>query len=183
MLASRVDDSEVRAIVAAALRPSNSTSVHLLAVQTLGAEVEEADGRKALIQTFDSEYSTSVTLRTMEALDGQVDNEPDVKDAYIRLMRDDSISSTARVRAGGRLLPGADERLRGIIVEAMEDVVIRLSQHGRRGHSDALDDALEIIESVDSERGGRLRERYRSGDEFAGVGGAYSALLKPQVLF
>ena len=69
------------------------------------------------------------------------------------------MSSTARVRAGERLAPGADGRLKEQIGDAMEDVIVRLSR--RRGfHGDILDHAFDVLEEVDPERAKKLDGRY-----------------------
>ena len=76
-----------------------------------------------------------------------------VKEAFIQVMQDDRMSSTARVRA-------ADSPLEEQIGDAMEDVIIRLSS--QRGHSgDLLDDAFDLLEDVDPERAKRLEDRRR----------------------
>lgn len=159
LLAPSVSDPEVSGIVSAALRPSNSTSVQLKAVDALSSVASSSRVREALIGTLHRKHSTSVILKSMDTLDDYVAEDAAVRDAYRRVMQDDKMSSTARVRAAERLAPGADGRLKEQIGDAMEDVIIRLSR--RRGfHGDIIYDAFDVLEDVDPERAKRLDERY-----------------------
>jgi hypothetical protein len=128
----------------------------------LSEAVESQDVRAALIETLDSEYSTSVVLESMDALEDYVDEDAGVRNGFIRVMQDDDMSSTARVRAGEALVEDADARLKNQIAEAMEDVIIQLSRRGRwHGHGDLIEEAFEVLEDADPDRAERLEARYR----------------------
>ncbi len=160
LLQEDMDDPEVRRIVSQALRPSNSTSVQLEAVESLSEETDQRETRLALTRVLDREYSTSVVLEAIEALEDYVDQDSAVKEAFTRLMLDERISSTARVRAAESLVSAADARLKEQIADAMEDVIVRLAKHRRSRQSDLMDDAFDVLEDVDPERAERLGQRY-----------------------
>jgi tetratricopeptide (TPR) repeat protein len=160
LLQEDIDEPEVRRIVSQALRPSNSTSVQLEAVESLSEEVDEKETRLALIRVLDREYSTSVVLKALDGLEDYAGQDSAVKEAFIRVMLDERISSTARVRAAESLVSSAGTRLKEQIADAMEDVIIRLARHRRSGHSDLMDDAFDVLEDVDPERAERLEQRY-----------------------
>jgi len=159
LLGPSVKDPDVSVIVSAALRPSNSTSVQLQAIEALSSVASSSDVRQALMATLHREYSTSVILKSMETLDDYVAEDAAVQDAYKKVMQDEKMSSTARVRAAERLVPGADGRLEKQISDAMEDVIVRLSRQ-RGFHGDILDDAFDVLEDVDPERAQGLGNRY-----------------------
>ncbi len=159
LLGPSISDQGVSGIVSAALRPSNSTSVQLEAVDALSSVASSSEVRQALMGTLHRQYSTSVILKSMETLDDYVAEDAAVQDAYKRVMQDEKMSSTARVRAAERLVPGADGRLKEQISDAMEDVIVRLSR--RQGfHGDILDEAFDVLEDVDPERAQSLGNRY-----------------------
>ncbi len=160
LLQEDLDDPEVRRIVSQALRPSNSTSVQLEAVKSLSEEADQKETRLALARVLDREYSTSVVLEAIGALEDHANQDSAVKEAFTRLMLDERVSSTARVRAAEILVSSADVRLKEQIADAMEDVIIRLARHRRSGHSDLIDDAFDVLEDVDPDRAKRLGERY-----------------------
>jgi hypothetical protein len=136
--------------------------VVLKAVETLGSRTVDEEVRRALVGALDNDYSTSVVLQSLEALDDYVGKDSAVKTAYIRVMSDDRMSSTARINAGERLAPVADGRLREQIADAMEDVILELSKRGRWSrHEDLIEDALDVLEVVDPERAERLAKRYQ----------------------
>ena len=175
MMHSRIDEAEVRRIVGAALHTSNSTSVLLKAVEALGDAADEADSRRALARVLDSGYSTSVVLASMRALAPHIEADSSVRDAFIRTMESPKMSSTARVRAGERLLAGADATMKTRIANAMEDVVLRARRRGRgRGNRDLIEDALDLLELIDAGRAETLRARSRASHR-APRGAVYTA--------
>ena len=162
VLARHVSNPEVRQIIGASLRPSNSTSVQLRAIDALDPQVSQPDVRQAFIRTLARRYSTSVILSAMESLEDYVQRDERVERAYVQLMEHERVSSTARIRAGESLLPGADARRREQIADAMEDVIIRLARARIRPYpTDRIDDALDVIQKIDPERARALAERYR----------------------
>ncbi len=174
MLQPAVDIAEVRGIVSAALRPSNSTSVQLQAVEALSPQSRHEDVRRALVSTLDRDYSTSVVLKSLRELDDYVDEDPQVREAFIRVMQNHRMSSTVRVRAAEELVSVADSKLEEQIADAMEDVIIRLSRNrGRSG--DLLDDAFDVLEDVDPERAERLEDRRRRRRSYLWRGGEWLA--------
>ena len=162
LLREDVGRPDVRRILAAALRPSNSTSTLLKAVEALASQTAHAEVREAMVRTFTHEYSTSVVLASMTALAAQLEKDAPVKDAFIRLMEDDGMSSTARVRAGRGLSPAADASLKKRIADAMEDVILRVNRRDFGNHGGRVtDDALDVLRPIDPERAARLAERVR----------------------
>jgi hypothetical protein len=162
VLSRQVSNAEVRQIIGASLHPSNSTSVQLKAIDALDPQVSQADVRQAFIGTLERRYSTSVILSAMESLEDYVQRDERVERAYVQLMENERVSSTARIRAGESLLPGANARRREQIADAMEDVIIRLARARIRPYpTDRIDDALDVIGKIDPERARALAERYR----------------------
>ena len=161
VLAPQTSNPEVRRIIAASLRPQNSTSTQLKAIEALESRVAEADVRVALAGTLARRYSTSVVLSSMKSLEPWVDRDRNVKRAFLKVMEDERISSTARIRAAEALLPGADARQKARIADAMEDVIITIGRQRFRNWSrDTMRDALDLIERIDPERARELERRY-----------------------
>ena len=136
--------------------------MQLRAVDALDSEVGDPDVRQTLATTIDHQFSTSVVLRTVDALEDHVATDRGVRTAFTRGMQDERVSSTARVRMAEGLLPGADERLRELIAESMEDVAMeqrRWWRIGRRRNRDSTEDALDILQRIDPDRAERVRER------------------------
>ncbi|HXV64119.1 MAG TPA: hypothetical protein VEK15_25695, partial [Vicinamibacteria bacterium] len=159
--APHVARDPIRRAVAGALRSDNSTSVLLKAVQALGSQSAHQDVRSAFAATLQDDYSTSVVLASMAVLDGYVDSDETTKRAFVRLMEDEQMSYTARVRAGRRLLSSADDRLTERIADAMEDVVVRARRQGSSGHRQLIEEALDVLEAADPARWESLRGRSR----------------------
>jgi tetratricopeptide (TPR) repeat protein len=156
------EEPEVRRVIIGALRRQNSTSVQLKAVEILAGKEDQEDVRVALVGSLDPERSTSVILAIMDRLDPWVERDRQVGTVYLRLMEHHDISSTARVRAAQALLPGADNRMKTRIVEAMEDVIILQARQRRFGdwNRELIRDAIEVVRRIDPERADRLAERY-----------------------
>ncbi len=120
-----------------------------------------AEIRRALIGCLTSDRATSVVLAAMTALEGRADSDVEVREAFTRVLENDEISSSARVRAGASLFPTADAALSARVADAMEEVVLKARRRG--GNRDVVEQALSVLERVDRERAERLRTRPRAG--------------------
>ena len=144
-------------VVAAALRPKNATSVQLKAVAALEPMVSEQDVRTALVSTLAKDRATSVVLASMHGLSDVVGEDRQVQEAFVDVMEDDRMSSSARVLGAERLLPHADDERRERIADAMEDVIHRLREQSRwSGRGERIEQALRILREIDPERARRL---------------------------
>jgi Tetratricopeptide repeat len=154
-----LQNTEVRAAVGSAIRADNSTSVLLKAVEALDKASGDVETRRLLEPALDEDFSTSVVLATMNVLDRYVASDPAVKDAYSRVVDNDELSATARVRAAEQLLPVSDSALKERIADAMEEIATRARRRGFSLGGDAFDRALEVLGSIDKNRAEKLRAR------------------------
>lgn len=164
LLERRIEEPQIQEIIQQALHHSNPSSVQLAAVEALDSQAGQAGVREALIGGLTRRNPSSVVLACMEVLDVFVSRDPEINEAYVNLMRNGGISSTARIRAAGMLLPGADAALKRLIADSMEELVAKLHRNWRRsrfsGAPRLIDDAIDIVAQIDSDRAQELRSRY-----------------------
>jgi hypothetical protein len=147
-------------VLALALTSNSATSVELRAVEIATPLVSNTEVRGALVRCLSSSHSTSVVLAAMNALEPRVASDPEVKDAFLRVLENAEMSSGARVRAGDSLLAGADPAISARIADAMEEVIVKARRRG--GNADVVEKALSVLERIDRGRADRLRARPRA---------------------
>ena len=164
LLEQRIEEPQIQQIVSRALHHSNPSSVQLAAVAALEMQAGQPGVREVLTGGLTRRNPSSVVLAAMDALDVFVSRDAEVREAYINLMRDNDMSSTARVRAAEVLLPGADEALKRVIADSMEELAARLYRSWRRGSFTSaprlIERAIEVVGLIDPERAEEMADRY-----------------------
>jgi hypothetical protein len=156
-LESHLDTKAAPRVLTRALTSNAATSVELRAVEIATPMAASSEVRGALLRCLTSAHSTSVVLASMTPLETHVSSDPQVREAFVRVLENGEIASAARVRAGQSLLPVADAALTARIADAMEEVILKARRRG--GNPEVVQKALSVLERVDRDRAERLRAR------------------------
>ncbi len=164
VLGRRVSESEIRTLIGVAIDHSNSSSVQLAAIEVLEDAADQPDTRELLFAGLDRRGSSSVVLASVKALEPYVRSDRQVREQFIGVMEERQISSSARVRTAGALVPDSDNALKRRIVGAMEDVCERRWEQWRRNRSrfrdDTIRDAIDVVRKIDPEKAREMEQKY-----------------------